>query len=497
MPLLTLGVVLALAAGSFHLVLLLLHLGGGSDNTYLDLLFFVALPAAFFCGLVMIWLGLRSALRKRRKKYEEKEETPPPIFPLPFSVVLVVGLLGLAVLGFSGFSGYAAYHYSESVGFCGSACHTPMGPTNTTYQHSIHRELACVECHVGDGARGFVEAKVAGTVQLLETVQDSFDRPIIAPRKKLNVPAQACTRCHNPEDSDHFRLEFRTAIASNEKNTFRPLFMALKTGGERELIQERKFHWHRGLIEYSSTDEKADEIPWVRFTSETGRKVFRADGLEAAAGAPGPIYEMQCIDCHNRVGHHYRPPDQIVNRLFSRGKLDYALPFLKRESARLLAERYSTLSEAQQAIAEGITTYYRENHPEISRSEASTIQRQVVVLQEAYSEDLFPEMRADWRAYPDHSGHWHSPGCFRCHDGQHVADDGSTIPNDCTLCHDFYQKSERDGAEALIVGQYKHPWDLDKVNHAQYPCSSCHQGGPTPPSGCVECHEALGLSTPK
>jgi hypothetical protein len=37
--------------------------------------------------------------------------------------------------------------------------------------------------------------------------------------------------------------------------------------------------------------------------------------------------------------------------------------------------------------------------------------------------------------YPTNLGHVTSDGCFRCHDGNHAAKDGSTINSDCEYCH--------------------------------------------------------------
>jgi hypothetical protein len=34
------------------------------------------------------------------------------------------------------------------------------------------------------------------------------------------------------------------------------------------------------------------------------------------------------------------------------------------------------------------------------------------------------------------------PGCFRCHDGSHTAKDGSTIPQDCSVCHNLLAVEE-------------------------------------------------------
>jgi hypothetical protein len=44
-------------------------------------------------------------------------------------------------------------------------------------------------------------------------------------------------------------------------------------------------------------------------------------------------------------------------------------------------------------------------------------------------------MKLDWGTYPDHIGHEQSPGCFRCHGGNHSDSDGETITMDCRSCH--------------------------------------------------------------
>src|SRR5205085_2594297 len=50
---------------------------------------------------------------------------------------------------------YHSYHFAESVEFCGKTCHTVMQPELVTYQHSPHARVACVECHIGEGATWF------------------------------------------------------------------------------------------------------------------------------------------------------------------------------------------------------------------------------------------------------------------------------------------------------------------------------------------------------
>jgi hypothetical protein len=45
-------------------------------------------------------------------------------------------------------------------------------------------------------------------------------------------------------------------------------------------------------------------------------------------------------------------------------------------------------------------------------------------------------MKITWGTYPNNVGHMASPGCFRCHDGQHVTKSGDTITQDCSACHE-------------------------------------------------------------
>ena len=44
-------------------------------------------------------------------------------------------------------------------------------------------------------------------------------------------------------------------------------------------------------------------------------------------------------------------------------------------------------------------------------------------------------MKVAWGTYPNHIGHEGTPGCFRCHDGEHATEDGRVIEQDCSTCH--------------------------------------------------------------
>ena len=86
-------------------------------------------------------------------------------------------------------------------------------------------------------------------------------------------------------------------------------------------------------------------------------------------------------------------------------------------------------------------------------------------------------MKADWSKYPDNIGHLDSPGCFRCHDGKHIAvgDAHRVLATDCNSCHTILaQGSGADLAKVAPVGvAFKHPG-------ADLPdgllCTDCHNG---------------------
>ena len=59
----------------------------------------------------------------------------------------------------------------------------------------------------------------------------------------------------------------------------------------------------------------------------------------------------------------------------------------------------------------------------------------MTALQNLYRRNVFPVMKVTWGVYPDNLGHMTSSGCFRCHDGGHVAKDGTAINADCEYCH--------------------------------------------------------------
>ena len=110
----------------------------------------------------------------------------------------------------------------ESPSFCGQACHTPMHPQFPAWQGAVRiRGVACVDCHIGDGAGG-VRAREAGR----RAAARRWSRPIPirgrfrpaprclpAPRRRR---AEAVT---SPDASVGDRIRVIREYADDEANT--------------------------------------------------------------------------------------------------------------------------------------------------------------------------------------------------------------------------------------------------------------------------------------
>jgi hypothetical protein len=234
-------------------------------------------------------------------------------------------------------------------------------------------------------------------------------------------------------------------------------------------------------IEYIPADERRARIPWVRVTGPNG------EVTEYLSTEQPPTPEqlaqqrprrMDCVDCHSRPAHVYRAPNQAIDEAISAGVLDPSLPYLKREGVRLLMAEYATEEQALAAIEAGLAGFYAAEYPDVARERPVDIRHAVGTLQRIYAANMFPEMKADWRAHADHAGHLNSDGCFRCHDGLHRSRDGRVITNDCNACHAILAQGPPDAliGAALQEQPFRHPVDVGLEDFSGVRCSECHTG---------------------
>jgi formate-dependent nitrite reductase cytochrome c552 subunit len=162
---------------------------------------------------------------------------------------------------------------------------------------------------------------------------------------------------------------------------------------------------------------------------------------------------MDCVDCHNRPGHNFQPPEAEVDQAMQDGRIDRGLPFVHREGVRLLKVSYPSQGAAKKGIADGLQAFYSKQYPQVAGEKAKAIQNAAAILDTLYRSNVFPSMKIGWGTYPNHIGHNNSPGCFRCHDDAHKTAEGKTISQDCSTCHSLLAMQEENPAVLKSLAQ--------------------------------------------
>jgi len=418
--------------------------GRPNDNPYLGIIFFLLLPALFIGGLILIPVGLFLRRRKLRQAGQIPAEFPKVdlndrIFRHGLDIVLVATILNLLVVSVASYRGAS---YMDSPQFCGQSCHV-MHPEFTAYKIAAHSHVACVECHIGSGAEAYFSAKVNGTKQILEVTFDRYPTPIPSPVESLRPARYTCEGCHTPARFVGERLLVKSSFADDAQNSETQTVLVLHLGGLDGLSHLTGIHGvHLGHIEYVATDFSRTTIPWVeRQNGDGSETVFTT--LPAGSGVPaGERRVMDCIDCHNRAAHPFVTAEEALNKAMSDGPVSPELPWIHKEGLVLLQASYASQDEARVKIPQQLEAFYRSEHPEVLATKANLVKRAGEGLVTLYSQNVFPFMKLTWGTHPNHIGHMSYPGCFRCHDGNHTAKDGTTIPQDCSTCHNLLAVDE-------------------------------------------------------
>jgi nitrate/TMAO reductase-like tetraheme cytochrome c subunit len=462
------------------LMMVILDITHNNLSAYFGLIAYLLIPLAVFAcgGLVALGMVL-THLRAKRQGY---------IAPLPVinlgdrrTVIRIsVFVLLASIFVFGGIIvAYRAYHFTESVEFCGRVCHTVMKPEYTAFKQSPHANTSCAECHIGSGAEWFVKAKISGLYQVYSVLFNKYHRPIETPVQSLRPAKDTCLACHWPSKFFGAVMRTWTHYGSDVKNSPWTIKMLLKIGGGNPSHgQIRGIHWHMegvNTVEYIASDSKRLVIPWVQATDQSGKvTVYRSEDSKVRItdeqAATIQKRSMDCMDCHNRPAHTYRSPNELLDTALFEGRLDSSIPSLKAVAAKLLAAPYMTEAEAFTAIEREC----RAKYPGDARLDGT-----IREIQALYAGNFFPEMKVRWSEYPNHIGHKITPGCFRCHDGNHVSDSGKRISKDCSICHTILaQGPGTDLATFTSSGlEFNHPEDIgDEWKTAR--CDTCHTGSP-------------------
>lgn len=444
------GVALVTLAGFSWLFLLPLHLRGHVNNPYIGLLVFIAIPIVFFAGLALIPIGLAISKRRGQDLLSGVLDRQAAWRSAgAFFVVMTVGnlLIGSQVT-------YRAVEHMDTVQFCGQTCHV-MKPEFAAHQMPPHKQVACVSCHVAPGAAGWVKAKTAGTRQLFAVLLSNFPRPIESAmeRNRLVSSAETCEQCHARDKVIGPRLRTLTKFKNDEHNTRTETVLMMKVGGG-SAGGIHGAHMGPGVtIRYAAADKKRENIPWVEY-KDASRGVTRAYATSTAGEAVGKLatFQMQCVDCHNRPAHTFETPASAVDQALLNGDISSSLPFVKKVAVGVISKPYDTTDQAEREIAEELASYYRREHPQFSDKHAPAIQSAAQTLFQIYRRNVFPDLKVTWKTYPNHLGHTDSPGCFRCHDGDHAAPEKKTISQDCSTCHEALAVEETDPGILKTLG---------------------------------------------
>jgi len=421
---------------------------------------------------------------------------------LKIAPYLILGFFTLAVLG----GGAYAWEYTNSSEFCGETCHT-MPPEYTSYLASPHARVECVDCHIGEG---FITTRItrkAGDLRhVVATMFKTYEYPIEV--KRMRPARETCELCHFPEKFSDDSLREIVNFRSDQENSSYSTYLLLKTGGgsKREGLG-KGIHWHiENPIYYLPLDRDEQEIPYIRVEKEDGSSVEYLDinsEIDPNQINQEDLKEIDCITCHNRITHLVDYPEEAVDTLLDRGLISTDIPEIRKVALETYYKDYSSLQTAEKAF-DLLDYFYREQYPDYYGNHQQLIAQAISELKNAYTNSVFPEQNSDWASHPNNIGHKNTPGCFRCHDGQHFNQEQEAVRLECNLCHAIPVVSE-EGDYQTRIEISKGPEPQTHLNtswismhHLVYDssCASCHTiedpGGSSNTSFCSNsaCHGA-------
>lgn len=443
-----LGLGLVLTAVVLWSCLLAVQVRGGGENPYIGVAM-TAVGVVLVLGAVITPFGLFLGRRRLKRRIDRADGQ---VAWRRFFVFL--GVMSVFNLIIASRTTETAVHVMESKQFCGS-CHV-MTPESRAFDQGPHAALMCVDCHVGTGTTGFLSSKIQGTRQLISVLTDSVPKPIETAIEsgRMVQSKETCEACHWKQRPATTRLKMIRRYGDDEANSPETTVLTMNVGGSR-MGGIHGTHNAGGLeISFVATDKKRQDIPLVEaFNTKTGeRKTYVKKGTDAAALADHPRIAMQCFDCHNRAAHAFQPADRAVDLALGLGRMSTSLPFLKKTAVEILTKEYASSAAAAAEIPAALKAHYEKELPEVSRTRADDIQEAGAVLAEIYSRNAFPDLGVTWGTYPNNIGHQDTPGCFRCHDGDHMTAAGEAITNNCFRCHFAAAVGDEDPEVLKLLG---------------------------------------------
>ncbi|MBI4732117.1 MAG: hypothetical protein HY781_08335 [Chloroflexi bacterium] len=268
--------------------------------------------------------------------------------------------------------------------------------------------------------------------------QNSAEQPAI--RCHHSRPArETCEKCHQPEAFSYDSLRVINHYQDDHDNTPYSVYLILKTGGgDKVQGLGRGIHWHIvNEVQYYATDALQQDIPYIRVYNDDGTTNEYLDvesDFDLSTIDESQLVTVDCITCHNRVSHNFRPPDVSVDSAIERGLIASDIPFIRKKAVEVLSVEYDSAQDAMETIA-ALEQYYEENVSDYYWDNTDKVVAAITAIQDIYNQTVFIHQEVDWTTHPNNLGHIDSPGCFRCHDGKHLDAEQEAIRLECNLCH--------------------------------------------------------------
>ena len=187
------------------------------------------------------------------------------------------------------------------------------------------------------------------------TLQHVLDARFPSPVHDLRPARDTCEQCHWPEkftgDVVKTIPELRRRRGQHRERRRRcscTSAAAAGAGAGRTASTGTPRADHE--VEYIATDDKRQEIPWVRLTDADGqgRRVRDGRGRPGEADQGASVRTMDCVDCHNRPSHRFAPTaERAVDAALWNQALPQTLPFVRREAVAALKETYADRATAR------------------------------------------------------------------------------------------------------------------------------------------------------
>ena len=441
-PISAMGTVLSSGGLALLVLFTLVYMSGAqSVNPYYAALGFLGLPLLLLAGVGLIVLG--------RFIFKGKvDEEPFWIQSLNIRderkalTIFVLAIMSCVV--FFGLSGAQAAKFMDSDTFCGQTCHSVMEPESVMHKKSVHAATRCVRCHVGEGVHGLLVSKMRGAWQVVALMTNHYKRPVSTPVISLPSSEDTCKTCHDTDRKSSPYMKLYTSFKDDKVSSREVSAVVMNLGSSRDGAANG-IHAHSSndlKIRYYTLDEDRRRIAWVEATTPVGTKVWSMEGelppklttiKRTSKGRPiyivegsGEMREMDCVDCHNRVGHSFLDAVILVDEILAGGNINPELPYAKKVILKALE---SAADVPKNAIAEKIYSELSTAWP------MEDVDQIAAMLSETANKHLYPRMNIGWEPYEDMNRHSRDQGCFRCHNQRMKDATGKNLSQQCDRCH--------------------------------------------------------------